>query len=265
MTHLDADLAAERYVVMFSGGITSWAAARRIAEERGTDSMILLFADTQIEDEDTYRFLPEAASSIGAPLVTVADGRDVWQVFHDERFLGNSQVDPCSKILKRELLRRWVTDHCDAADTSIVLGLDWTEGDRIATNQHRWAPWTARFPLNERPYRMKHYWLDQLRAEGIEPPRLYRMGFPHNNCGGFCIKAGQGSFALLLEAMPERYAYHERREQEIREFLGKDVAILKHRSGPKEGQPLTLKELRERREAGEQCDLFDLGGCGCVA
>ncbi len=25
---------------------------------------------------------------------------------------------------------------------------------------------------------------------GIEPPRLYKMGFKHNNCGGACVKAG---------------------------------------------------------------------------
>jgi hypothetical protein len=251
-------------VVMTSGGITSWAAGKRYAAQHGTDGMTLLFADTKIEDEDTYRFLPQAAASIGAPLVTVADGRDVWQVFFDERFLGNSRIDPCSKILKRELLRRWVEEHCDPADTTIVLGLDWTEGDRLATSRERWAPWPVAFPLAGRPYRAKHYWLDQLRAEGIEPPRLYALGFAHNNCGGFCVKAGQGSFALLLETMPERYAYHERREQELRAYLGKDVAILRDRQGD-QVRPLTLREFRERREAGQQCDLFDIGGCGCVA
>jgi len=249
---------------MFSGGVTSWAAARRIADEHGTGALVLLFADTRMEDEDTYRFLPEAAADIGAPLVTVADGRDPWQVFRDERFLGNARVDPCSKILKRELLRRWVEAHLDPADTVVVLGLDWTEGDRLTTNRARWAPWPVRYPLAERPYRFKHQWLDRLRAAGVEPPRLYRLGFDHNNCGGACVKAGQASWALLLEAMPERYAAHERREQELRDYLGKDVAILRDRTGGRT-RPLTLREFRERRQAGWQCDLFDRGGCGCVA
>lgn len=253
-----------QHVIMFSGGITSWAAGKRIAEQHGTDGIVLLFADTKIEDEDTYRFLPQAAASIGAPLITIADGRDMWQVFHDERYLGNTRIDPCSKILKLELLRRWVEANCDPADTTIVLGLDWSEGDRLTTSRSRWAPWTVAFPLAERPYQAKHYWLDRLRAEGIEPPRLYRLGFEHNNCGGFCIKAGQGHFALLLEAMPERYAEHERREQELCDYLGKDVAVLRDREGG-ETRPLTLREFRQRREAGQQCDLFDIGGCGCVA
>ncbi len=63
--------------------------------------------------------------------------------------------------------------------------------------------------------------------EGIAPPRLYAMGFPHNNCGGFCVKAGQAHFALLLRTMPERYAYHEAKENELRAELGWRQTILR--------------------------------------
>lgn len=45
------------YVVSFSGGVSSWAAAKRLRETVPASDMILLFADTKIEDEDTYRFL----------------------------------------------------------------------------------------------------------------------------------------------------------------------------------------------------------------
>jgi hypothetical protein len=88
------------------------------------------------------------------------------------------------------------------------------------------------------------------------------MGFAHNNCGGFCVKAGQAHFVTLFKAMPERYAYHERKEQEIRALLG-DVSILRDRRGDGETKPLTLQALRERYEAGGQIDMFDIGGCGC--
>ena len=104
--------------------------------------------------------------------------------------------------------------------------------------------------------------LDALSEAGIEAPRLYRLGFPHNNCGGFCIKAGQAHFALLYRTMPERYAYHERREQELREFLDKDVAILRDRTGGKT-RPMTMREFRERLEANGQIDLLEWGGCAC--
>jgi hypothetical protein len=36
-------------------------------------------------------------------LVWIADGRHPWEVYRDEKFIGNSLVDPCSRILKREI------------------------------------------------------------------------------------------------------------------------------------------------------------------
>jgi len=92
---------------------------------------------------------------------------------------------------------------------------------------------------------------------------LYKLGFSHNNCGGFCVKAGQGQFKLLQETMPERYAFHENMEEKLRQFLGKPVSILR-RMVNKVMQRFTLKELREELEAGKKVDETDLGGCGCM-
>jgi hypothetical protein len=89
------------------------------------------------------------------------------------------------------------------------------------------------------------------------------MGFSHNNCGGFCVKAGQGHFALLLRQLPEVYAHHEQKEEDLREYLGKDVAIMKDRSGGT-SRPLTMREFRQGIQACTiQPDMFDIGGCGC--
>ena len=124
--------------------------------------------------------------------------------------------------------------------------------------------WRYEAPLCEAPYISKPDVLTWLKREGIAPPRLYAMGFAHNNCGGFCIKAGQGHFANLLRAMPERYAYHEGKEQELRALLGKDVSILTDRRGDGKKKPLTLKDLRLSIEGGAQIDAFEIGGCGCA-
>src|SRR4051812_29467666 len=100
-------------IVQFSGGIGSWAAAHRAVERFGAEHVRLLFADTLMEDEDLYRFLDDAQRELGCELVRIADGRTPWQVFHDVRMLGNARVDPCSLVLKRELLRKWIDEHCD--------------------------------------------------------------------------------------------------------------------------------------------------------
>jgi hypothetical protein len=217
-----------------------------------------------MEDADTYRWRDLAAANVGAPLVVIADGRDPWQVFFDERMLGHARVDPCSKILKRRLIDGWLREHHDPSDTTVYVGVDWTESHRFERLRDLRARegWHYEAPLCEPPYLSKADVRRWAAAEGLPPQRLYQLGFPHANCGGFCIKAGQAHFRHLLKVMPERYAYHERREQEFREFLGKDVAILRDRRGG-ESRPLTLRALRERVEAGGQCDLWEWGGCGC--
>ena len=254
-----------KHIVMFSGGLTSWAAGRRVAAAHGTDNLILLFADTLMEDEDLYRFLGQAAADVGGRLIKIAEGRDPWQVFFDVRFLGNTRVDPCSKILKRKLLRAWLEEHCDPANTIVYMGLDWTEEHRVETVRKRMKPWRVEAPLTRPPYHMKEELGDEARKLGIEPGRLYSLGFVHDNCGGFCIKAGQAQFARLLHVMPLRYLYHEGREQDLRRFLGKDVAILRDRRGGKT-KPMTMRAFRERleRDAGA-FDKFDWGGCGCFS
>lgn len=254
-----------KHVVMFSGGIGSWAAAKRVVEQHGPDDVTLLFTDTSMEDADLYRFLSDASIGLRVPVTRIAEGRTPWQVFFDSRFMGNSRVDPCSRVLKRELSEDWLVANCDPADTTVYVGIDWTEEHRFTALAARWAVkgWTYRAPLCEPPLVTKAAMFRELGAAGIEPPRLYKLGFSHNNCGGFCIKAGHGHFALLLRTLPDRYLHHEEQEQALRAHLGKDVSILADRTGDGVKKPLTLRDFRERIEMGHQPDLFDIGGCGC--
>lgn len=249
-----------RAVVFLSGGVASWVAARR-ARKIYAD-LTLLFTDTMIEDGDSYRALDEMAEDIGAPLVKLADGRDPWDVFKDVRFLGNNRIARCSHDLKQKVAREWVHANVHPYDTELVIGIDWTELHRVKSIVRNWHPYRVALPLTEAPYLTKADMLDMLRDAGIEPPRLYRMGFAHANCGGFCVRGGHGHFKILLDQMPERFAHHEQKEQELREYLDADVAILRDRTGG-ESKPLTLKAFRERLQGGEQCDVFDIGGCGC--
>jgi hypothetical protein len=247
---------------MFSSGAGSWAAARRVADTHGTDGLVLLFADVKGEDEDNYRFLTDAASDIGAELVTVADGRTVWDVFRDDRFLGNSRLANCSKYLKQIPARQWLDAHCDPAETTVYVGIDWTEMHRLPAIKAAYLPYRAEAPLCRPPYLHRDDIFRDMKERGLRRPRLYDLGAAHANCGGGCVRAGQGQFAWLLDLMPDRYAEWETNEENLRQHLGKDVSILRDRTGG-DATPLTLRELRERAEAGGQLDLFDIGGCGC--
>jgi hypothetical protein len=290
-----------KHIVFDSGGIGSKSTLKRVIEKHGKENVIRLFTDTLIEDEDLYRFQDDVTRVTGVELTKVADGRNPWEVFRDVRWIGNSRIAQCSHILKQEAAAKWIEErfkphkpmYIKAKDVKkkkiiyfatpteieqhriewendpretcqLYLGIDWTEEHRTASPRFNWAPYQVDFPMCEEPYVTKDEMLAELENEGIEIPRLYKLGFAHNNCGGFCVRAGQGHFINLLKTMPERYAHHEAKEQEMREFLGKDVSILRRqRKGVKEY--ITLKQLREEWEANntEQIDLFDIGGCGC--
>lgn len=251
------------HVVLFSGGIGSWAAAKRVAERHGTENLTLLFTDTKTEDEDLYRFIEQAAPNVGGDFVRIEDGRDIWKVFEDEKMMGSTRADLCSRILKRELARRWINENLRAGVATIHVGIDWSESHRFDRMRRYWSPFEVRAYLTEPPYAVRDEMLRWLRSEGIDPPRLYALGFRHNNCGGFCVKMGHGQAAHLLRTLPGRYAYHEDKERAFRERTGKDVSVMRDRSGG-ETKPLTMEAFRKRVEAQRPIDELDWGACACV-
>lgn len=239
------------HVVQFSGGIGSFCAAVRVAERHGTDHLTLLIADTGIEDADLWRFADDTSRLLGVPLTKVRDGRTPWQVFHDKRFLGNDRLAPCTRTLKQIPCRTWMSEHTDPADTIVYVGIENTPRDkaRIPAIARNWKPWRVSFPLcaKREPARTKTELLNEARALGIEPPRLYALGFAHNNCGGTCVRAGQRQWKHLLDTLPDRYAHAEAQENALRELLG-DVSILRERRKGI-GYPLPLSLLRTRHQA----------------
>lgn len=249
---------------MYSGGVGSYCTAKRVVQQHGAEHTTLLFADTGIEDEDLYRFLHESSAKLGARLVTIADGRTPWELFHDRRFIGNSRVDLCSETLKRNLIDRWIRENYPDPDmVRVYVGIDWNEIHRYERLAPRKLPYIYLAPMIEPPLLLKEEMLAVLEEDGIAVPRLYSLGFAHNNCGGFCVKAGQAHFKNLLEKLPERYAFHEAEEEALRQHLGKPVAILRSRKGGRT-TPITLRQFRESVEAGCRVDPTDIGGCGCA-
>lgn len=203
-------------------------------------------------------------------MVWLCDGRTPWEVMRDERIIGGGYTgaDPCSKHLKRLLMDKWRLANCDVNQTTLYFGIDWTEIHRLDGDgkkkglRERMKPWRVEAPMTEPPYLDKAQMIAWLKADGIRPSDAYCKGYSHDNCGGFCIKAGQAHHANQLRNNPARYAYDEQQEQEMRELVG-DYSMMKDRRGGKT-TTLTLKQLRERIERSEPYDLFDYGGCGCA-
>ena len=251
-------------VVMFSGGKGSYLAASRAADRYGAANVVLLFADTMVEDPDVYKFIEAGAAHIGSQLVRIADGRTPFQVFHDRRFLGNSRQANCSQELKVVPCRTWVASNAPP-DAVIVVGIDWTEAHRIGAITAGYAPRQVWAPLCDKPLLLERDMLQHIEQAGLPLPASYAQGFGHANCmQQGCVRGGQSYWRHYLRVRPEQYAVTEQAEQDLRAYLGKDVAMLKRtRNGVQEY--VTLRQFREQIELQPQLSdaSNDWGGCGC--
>lgn len=252
-----------KHVVSFSGGMGSFAEAKSCVDKFGKENVLLLFADTLMEDEDLYRFKDECVDFLGCELVTLTDGRTPFEVFKDVKFMGNSRVDPCSNLLKRELLNKWFTSTFTVVEAQMHLGIDYSEEPRLLGVQKRMKPYVYRSTLIEEGKIIPKDYSEQF---GIKKPRLYDWKMGHNNCGGFCIKAGLGHYKALFEASPERYKEFEKKEADVYKHIGAVYPFL-NKTENKVLKRLTLKQYREQYlETGNvtQEESFEFGGCGCA-
>jgi len=126
-----------------------------------------------------------------------------------------------------------------------VLGLSWQESDRINEFKAIFgdACW---FPCCEEPHTTYEQIEAELSIRGIARPRIHSEGFPHNNCGGFCVKMGMFQCYLLWKHRVNRWLFAEEKEQEFREYLGRtDISIFRRKN-----EQITMRQIRLLFEDG---------------
>jgi hypothetical protein len=268
------------HVVNFSGGLCSFWAAHRVREQYGPDNMVLLFADTLIEDAGLYEFNQRASDYLGVPITRVSREITPWTLFRRKGLIGNSLHPICSVYLKREPLDEWHMQNgrdlpsCEQGrlwddgkrPLVIYLGFDWLEHDRLDDIRREKPQWRWEAPMTKAPIWDKCRMEREARAIGLPIPQLYEKGFPHNNCGGRCVRAGISHWVHLYRTFPERFIDWRNEEETTRQdFIRRGItplSILKDRRGG-ETKNLWLSELQKRIEAGEKFPSDEWGGCGC--
>jgi hypothetical protein len=250
------------HLVQYSTGLSSAEVAWRLTAEHGPGAVVCLTADTLREHPDNWRFAAEVVNRLGCEWVRLTDGRTPMQVGRDRKCVPSNRMAVCSQILKRELLRRYMDTRYDPARDTVYVGYDWSEPHRLTKSQEFWAPWAMRALLAEPPYATPLEGL--FRSRGIEPPELYKYRLGHANCGGFCVRAGQAQWSLMLQVDPCGYREWEAEEEQTRAVLGKNVSILRDRYRGKRTVPVSLRTFRERLERQPAMfDEDDWGACGC--
>jgi hypothetical protein len=266
----------KKYIVNVSAGLASTEAMERTIEHVGKEYTVPVFADVKGisteehagEDEDAYRFLADIEHYFGIEIIHIVEGRDIWQVMFDERAItlpvGKTRVAKCSIKLKREPIDAWIAARYTPDECIQVTGLGWQEPHRIEDFVRVKAPYQTWHPLSEAPYVDNCIIAAKWEARGIRVPHLYELGFPHDNCGGFCVKAGLANFALLYRVNRPRYMHHAAKEARFRAEINPKATILRLRRGGKV-TPITMYEFAEMLDRGEGYDKDEWGGCGCFA
>jgi hypothetical protein len=168
-------------------------------------------------------------------------------------------------MLKIQPFTRYVSDL--GGDITIHIGYDFAEVHRCEATEKAYnrLGWSVDFPLLWRPLEHRPY-TDVCRDDwGIEPPRMYELGYSHANCGGVCVKQGLGDWRRTLANFPERYEQVEKWERDMRDHpVRQAYAILRDQSNGTVTAK-TLEELRGEVEAGAkvQPSLFDFDSILC--
>lgn len=266
----------QKHVVNLSGGACSFWAADRVVQRFGPSDLVLLFADVLIEDKELYEFNDWTAEYFGVPITRISREITPWDLFRKEGLIANSRSPICSIRLKREPLDEWFTANMTPkgslfgeADIAYV-GLDWTEQHRLDALRESKPEWKWCAPMLEwEPVWDKCKMLAELESLCGKLPRAYRDGFPHNNCGRRCVRAGITHFVHLYKTDPEQYLDWEQEEaRTIADFAERGISssgwsVLKDRRGGK-AKPLTFAQLRQRiLDNDTTLPKYDWGGCGC--
>lgn len=135
-------------------------------------------------------------------------GFDVWHVFFAMRILGNSRLDPCSRVLKREAMAKFIKLH---DIPKVYLGITMSEIDRMLAIKKNYKAQgiEAAAPLGGLPEANKV--TKSLSIFGFSPSTYLQL-LAHNNCGGWCVKAGKGHtkrWYWYNKEMAELYAWRE--------------------------------------------------------
>jgi hypothetical protein len=238
------------HVVSVGGGLAStMVLPERVVARYGREHTVLVMAKLPNEDPDVWRLCDAVEAHLGLPIQYIGLGMTPWDIFFKERMMGSSRIDPCSRLLKRQVLDRWVKETYPNADVTCHVGITYHEVDRFIRFKAAFARQNmkAEALLADDPTLTREWLMAECERRYGFIPRLYRLGFSHNNCGGACVKAGHKEWARLLFHLPDVYAWWEENEQRFQEEIGTTATILRDRRGGSQTW-LSLRAFRERME-----------------
>ena len=237
--------------VWFSCGAASAVAAKLTIKKYSNTHTIRILNNPVVEEhEDNLRFLKDVQDWIDHPIESVINSKfpdaSAEKVWDKVKFMSGIGGAPCTLHLKKRARQEW--ENNNRVDWH-VLGFTFEEKKRhdrfVLTERENVIP-----VLIEAKFTKQNCY-DYLKQNGIEPPKIYKLGYPNANCIG-CVKASSPTYwNHVRKVHPD--IFNKRVEQSRK--IGCKLAIVK-------GKRIYLDELSEdakgrpMRNLDFECGLF---------
>ena len=185
--------------------IISWfsASAASAVATKMINADVIAYCDTGSEDEDNRRFYEDCERWFGRPITRLKNERyrDTWDLWEKRAYLSGVRGAPCTKALKVEPRLAFQ----QPGDTHVFgYTADGSDIKRAMHLRETYPELHIRFPLIAWGL-TKANCLELLHKAGIQPPRVYAMGFPNANCIP-CVKATSPNYwALVRKEFPQEF------------------------------------------------------------
>lgn len=178
----------ETIAVWFSCGAASAVAAQQTLERYGASHNIRIINNPVIEeDEDNRRFLHDVEHWLGVSIESAINPKythcSAVQVWDHRSFMSGPLGAPCTIELKKKARQHW-----EATNTAHWHVLGFTAEERPRYERFIESERSNLLPVLIDAGITKQQCIDIIQAAGIQPPRLYKLGYPNANCIG-CVKA----------------------------------------------------------------------------
>lgn len=255
------------HVISIGGGITSSLLLPQLCIERyGRDKCVFVMAAVTEDKGSSKRFVEDVEKLLNIEITRVTIGGEIlprgvwakygiWDVFFYTGILGNSRIDPCSRMLKREVISAYMKQWHTPDDTVLHVGITAHEIDRMLAIVRNWKQqgYKVVADLADDPTINREFAIAESKRLLGYVPINYAIDMNHNNCGagedgvGFCVKGGQKEKAILLWYDRTTYLHHETRELQHQQIFGHSNTIMKRQRNGKT-EYVTLRQFRLEME-----------------
>lgn len=257
----------KQHIVSIGGGFSSTIELTlEVVRKYGAENTHLVIAALGNEHDDLWRLIAECERLTGLTVKRIiydaekgyienppkAQYPTIWDIFDSQKMMGNSLADPCSRMLKRETMRTYIAKNFHPKFSVLHVGITRNEIDRMIAIRRNWTKAGYEVEADLCDLELEGESKDRcLKALGWVP-ELYQRGHKHNNCAGFCVKAGHSEMARLLYYDPDTYYYHAQKEREFQKRNDTKATIMRDRKTVNkkvQSTPLTLYEFADRMKA----------------